>query len=158
MLDRQKFYGKALNESQAVFWRSQLANVHEDDLIAGVINMKLKEPTNWLPACNTVKRYAMDAMETRLNQEKARAPTWNELERSARTPVGREAIALMQALSQKRITRADYIAKMRQLGQRAPGWGRCANELEAWWASEPTRHEIGKSVLETIWKLQEDQS
>ena len=158
--DLQKFYNKQLNDVQIEFWRSQLAMLDENDLCAGVMTLKGRESTAWMPNISTIKKYTLEAREIRLNQEKAKAPTFNDLERTTRSQHGRDSIDLMMDLNQGRIGRVEYIARMREMGNKYPkfkeDWDREANELEAFWASEEKRYAVGKEYLTRIWKMQDE--
>lgn len=156
--DLQKFYSKQMNDTQVLFWRSQLNQLDEDDLCAGIIALKGKEPTTWLPSTFTVRKYAAEAREIRLNREKEKAPIFSDLERNAnRTEHGRRAIRLMRGLNEGRSTRANYLAAMYSLDREFPayGWAIQADELKAFWDSESERHEVGKRYLARIGKLDE---
>lgn len=148
--DLQKFYGKQLNESQAEFWRSQLNQLDEDDLCAGIVAMKSREPMTWLPNMQTVKKYTYEARDIRLNSEKQRAPVFANIERSARTAHGREAIALIRGLNEGKLTRAGYLAGMYEMHRKYPnyGWKEQADELKAFWDTEAERREIGRRYFE----------
>ncbi len=158
--DFQKFYGKQLNDTMRGFWLSQLSQLDEEDLCNGVVALKGREPTTWLPNLATVKKYYFEAREARLNLEKAKAPTYNDLERSARSDHGRQAIRLMLDMSKGLLTRAQYLAKMRDMHRMFPkyNWIEHADEIEEFWANEPKRHAKGRDYLERIWRLQDASS
>lgn len=151
--DLQRFYGRQLNDAQAGFWRSQMAQLDEDDLCAGVVALKGREPILWLPNIVTIRKYVNEAREARLNREKERAPVFSDLERNAnRTRHGRESIALIRRVTEGKLSRDECLAGMYEMDRKYPayGWAGQADELRRFWLIEKDRHEIGKDALEGI--------
>jgi len=113
-----------------------------------VIRLRTKETL--FPTVATIQRYVWDEREARLEKEKATAPDFSFLKTNAeKTEHGRKSIALMQDLYEGRKTRAEYVAAMYQMDKDYPGigWKENADELKAFWDSEPQRHEKASVIL-----------
>jgi len=148
----ERFYDKKLNSSRKDFYALELSKLDEDDLCRAVIRLRTKETL--FPTVATIQRYVWDEREARLEKEKATAPDFSFLKTNAeKTEHGRKSIALMQDLYEGRKTRAEYVAAMYQMDKDYPGigWKENADELKAFWDSEPQRHEKGQRYLERIW-------
>ncbi len=128
--DLQRFY-KPMNESQQEFYRSQLLAFDEDDLCTAIVAMKGKESTGYVPSIATIRKYYWEAREIRLTNEKAQAPTFQDLKRNQTTSHGQESIKLMQDLYNGTLTREQYILGMLEMGKKYPGigWQEAAQNL-----------------------------
>lgn len=75
---------------------------------------------------------------------------------------GKEALALIARLASGKMSREQYLAAMYAMHEKYPNiqperdnWKHAADELKAFWDSEPKRQESGRRYLERIWRAQD---